>query len=72
MKTAKEMFEELGYRSIETEVNKFYITYHNNTLNCTISFYPLPETYSIHSKYALPKEIHLAINQQMKELGWIE
>lgn len=81
-KTAKEMFEELGYECSINQVART-ITYTNNeptSINkrLTIKFRQHDYTLSHESFDGYPLTtyvdigLHLAITQQMKELGWIE
>ena len=84
MKTAKEMFEELGYH---IETNKFNLFYKRENDSLTIIFY-LKEKYVriveehyigelglyeyLGIDYPITVELHKAIHQQMKELGWLD
>jgi hypothetical protein len=70
MKSAKEMFEELGYEIITNDY--LIITYRKN---CDIDFYKGSKAYGKwfngNGEPILPIE-HQAIHQQMKELNWLE
>jgi len=75
MKTAKEMFEELGFKRIRN--TKTYIAYKYDNLGITtwLTFDLKAKTYQGQvNNYHYPFSIlqHQAITQQMKELGWIE
>ena len=68
MKTAKEMFEELGLKYYETPFNDMfqygeYITGMVN-FDTTYRHFDTNKTVGV--------ELFKAIHQQMKELGWIE
>lgn len=74
MKTAKELFEELGFSycdklhhhiQISDTKGQVYIWFLFDTKSCNILDYE-EEAIKIGIK------LHLAIHQQMKELGWIE
>lgn len=74
MKTAKEMFEELGFEKLSyefsfTNENEDYVEFDlkRKTYMCICHFnYEHPTAFNISS------ELHQAITQQMKELGWIK
>ena len=79
--TAKEMFEELEYKQSHNEDNSV-IWYEHNNVDLTFEF--RQSSNRVYQIYA-PKlneddddtlnfsvRLHLAITQQMKELGWIE
>lgn len=74
--TAKQMFQELGYTQTENNdiiryVKKRYLL----PLSKVIMFYPKLINYDTSDGYEqldITPELHLAITQQMKELGWIE
>ena len=79
MKTAKEMFEKLGYTLIRD--NQHYVEYHfENELWCEekeIIFDKDKKTYSFEYKdsrwdTSVDVETLKAITQQMKELGWLD
>jgi hypothetical protein len=66
MKTAKEMFEELGYRKMDTSAPTIaYVRVFDE-----IWFNTNRKTYS--SLYGIGIDVHKAIHQQMKELGWLD
>lgn len=67
--TAKEMFKELGY---EVNKNKFYLEYRKKGWEEEyINFYFEKREY-VCGQYTIGIELHKAITQQMKELGWLE
>ncbi len=70
MKTAKEMFEEQGFteRSLLPQM-KIYI---NEAGDRRIDFINGVTKLYDHYYFRLDLQLHLAIHQQMKELGWIE
>ena len=85
MKTAKEMFEELGYEYIHLVKTILYdddVYYYKNELNPRsdynrIWFFLNKQEYSINKLFMgssayIDIKLHHAIHQQMKELGWIE
>ena len=74
--TAKEMFEKLGYKQ-EKDTNEF-ITYSDKGI--IITFCKYTQSYSTKyldyftgdtTSYFVDVKDHLAITEQMKELGWI-
>ena len=64
--TAKEMFEKLQY---ECKVIDNFITYENKT--GWISFNLKEKHHGHEDRQGISVEEHIAIHQQMKELGWI-
>lgn len=69
MKTAKEMFEELGYKLNQQTVFEDWIIY-GILLKGNIIF---DTTFkNVECTASITPELHLAIHQQMKELGWID
>ena len=66
--SAKDMFEELGY-NINIEYD--YIYYKNQEENCYIYFYDY-QAIELRCDDSLDVSVYKAINQQCKELGWIE
>ena len=70
---AKEMFEKLGYKQVfykseihylcNVECIKFYLGFKQ---------YVTTDKDGTENSWAITFEEHLAIHQQMKELGWIE
>lgn len=77
MKTAKEMFEELGFK-IE-EIHPYYISYRKYYDDCyweEIWFARNDKTYYIEDNVGsimyVDIKTYMAITQQMKELGWID
>jgi hypothetical protein len=79
-KTAQTMFEALGYelKSEEIFLGTKSISYYHKELKITIDFthFGNYKGYSISSDYIqhyfdISPELHLAIHQQMIELGWL-
>lgn len=80
MKTANEMFEELGYKktdllkgkSVNYENEKYEtgISIFDNEKGRTIHIYPLGTTYQDSGFIGIEELI--ALNQQVKELGWLD
>ena len=73
MKSAREMFEELGFIY---EKNEFSIRCHRRTLeeDYSIEFYFFSKKYEIESDYyelCVDIETHKAIQKQLEELHWI-
>ena len=66
MKSAKELFEELGFDLVETTPYMMY--YHNEENDVYIWFYNNSKTIEIVNEFTL--DILQAINQQVNELGW--
>lgn len=77
--TAQEMFEKLGYSlEIYHYLGKSYLLKYSKGI-ISIAFdleekeYSVSEyTYKDNEWYSIASELHQAITQQMKELGWIE
>jgi len=68
---AKEMFEELGYESKEDETGVLFENYNRTILfDKTIKAYIVYQN-SMRSFY-IYEQTQKAIQQQLKELGWIE
>ena len=71
MKTARELFEELGYKKICDDVN--YIIYNFEEV-FEIRFYKPQQDFSVYYKEEIYNTIDIeelqAINQQVNELGW--
>ena len=65
-KTAKEMFEELGFKKIDTSDSTILYVRGFDEVWFNI---PL-KSYS--SLYRITIELHKAIHQQLKELGWLD
>ena len=64
LKSAREMFEELGYELVETNsagVKLTMIEYYNFETTSTINFW---------TPINIDIDLLKAINQQIKELGW--
>ena len=76
MKTAKEMFKELGYELVDTNsagVKLTMILYYNYETTSSISFWsPININIDLQSDEHLTVKHIQAINQQVKELGWDE
>ena len=68
MKSAKEMFEELGYK--EDWDNEYGIRYSNEEDNSYIYFYRYWQ--KIEALHDITMEELKAINQQCKELRWLD
>ena len=66
MKSAKELFEKLGFDLVETTPYMMY--YHNEENDVYIWFYNNSKTIEIVNEFTL--DILQAINQQVNELGW--
>ena len=66
MKSARELFEELGYNLVETTPYMMY--YYNEENEVHIWFYNNSKTIEIVNEFTL--DILQAINQQVNELGW--
>ena len=66
MKSARELFEELGYDLVETAPYMMY--YYNEENEVHIWFYNNRKTIEIVNEFTL--DILQAINQQVNELGW--
>ena len=74
MKTAKEMFEELGYELaiVENKNDKYKLSYeHNDNFEKDIEFYIKDKNIYIEIYLLSLGEIK-AIFQQCKELGWLD
>ena len=67
MKSAKDLFEELGYELVETTPYMMY--YYNEENDVYIWFYNKRKTIEIVNEFTL--DILQAINQQVNELGWL-
>lgn len=71
MKSAREMFEELGYKKICDDAN--YIIYNFEGV-FEIRFYKSQQDFSIYYEEEIYNTIDIeelqAINQQINELGW--
>ena len=66
MKSARELFEELGYNLVENAPYMMY--YYNEENEVHIWFYNNSKTIEIVNEFTL--DILQAINQQVNELGW--
>jgi hypothetical protein len=68
--SAKEMFEALGYRYMKTLSDEKHIWYRNSRTKSEIVFNLTFK--SISNDYAIQLDELKAINQQCKELGWLD
>ena len=68
--TAKEMFEKLGYERITLGEDLYLINYFVSEVDDYISFVKDKHVYV--PDMSLSMDMLKAINQQCKELGWIE
>ena len=66
MKSAKELFEELGFDLVET--TSYMVYYYNEENEIYIWFYNNSKTIEIVNEFTL--DILKAINKQAEELGW--
>lgn len=66
MKSAKELFEELGFDLVET--TSYMVYYYNEEDEIYIWFYNNSKTIEIVNEFTL--DILKAINKQAEELGW--
>lgn len=66
MKSARELFKELGYYLVET--TSYMVYYYNEENDIYIWFYNNSKTIEIVNEFTL--DILKAINQQVNELGW--
>ena len=77
--SAKEIFEELGYKQIDDN-HPYFIILENIEDNQQLVFNTMFKKIFIHTfnanddnvRSVISIKLHLAIHQQMKELGWIE
>lgn len=74
--TAKEMFEELNFKYLETDFSIDYIYMGTKTdYICEISFYLTLKEYMVivNDEFAaVDMQLNKAIQKQIEELGWIE
>ena len=71
---AKDMFEKLGYKEQADSEHIFYIN-DNYIFRCQIAFDLAEkevELYDDHEAYTINNALLKAIQQQLKELGWLE
>lgn len=68
MSKADKMFEELGYKKIETDE---YVEYGHRTNYTCVNLWKDECLYDNDSLFTSIQE-HLAIHEKLKELGWIE
>lgn len=66
MKSARELFEKLGYDLVET--TPYMVCYYNEENEIYIWFYTNTKTIEIVNEFTL--DILKAINKQVEELGW--
>lgn len=69
--TAQQMFEELGYE--KTSENENGILY--SDIFSQVAFFKKDKKYGVYTimkKFKASTNLHKAIHQQLKELGWIE
>ena len=74
---AKEMFEKLGYNLFEDIWHKNLITHIKDPIEVEFdlidkSYSVVKNEYDYFAYYNIDVEIHKAITQQMKELGWLD
>lgn len=76
MKTAKEMFEGIGYKLSEAYSEDTLISYFDGKKNITIEFYiknkQFKKAKGVFDCVAIKESELKAIIQQCKELGWLE
>ena len=70
MKSAREMFEELGYVKSVTRDDGFYYTNFRGEWDINIKFDT--NLKGIWVSHIVSMEVLQAINQMCKELGWVE
>ena len=68
LKSAKDMFEELGYEYEKNEADQICVCNANG--DEWLWFYLDRKTFEYNEE--IYTDLHKAINQQCKELGWIE
>ncbi|MDD5293737.1 MAG: hypothetical protein PHW40_05445 [Candidatus Izemoplasmatales bacterium] len=74
---AKEMFKELGYEFVDEKRHfDWYITYKKPWSGTSVFFLKTSKTYNVYNLRGqavvdVSIELHKAITQQMKELGWL-
>ncbi len=73
--TAKEMFEELGFKEYKTHTG--YKAYKNKTIYLIFRYNKNYHYYEKnggirHTLSIIPDDLKKAITQQMKELGWLD
>lgn len=71
---AREMFERLGYMFIKTSISIYYVNDSDDEYK-SVEFYYSDHTFKVADDYNVPVRIGSAlfdaIQQQMKELGWL-
>ena len=79
--TAKEMFESLGFEDTNSDESTINYVIKNGCIQGYVRFYVLDKEYTVwttdvcnkYLRYApVPVEWHMAIHQQLIELGWFE
>ena len=77
--TAQDMFEALGWKLGERKDEYLYYQKKQGNAEYDLDFYLDDKTYYAYGymgdykiRYMINAQEHLAITQQMKELGWIE
>ena len=78
MKSAKEMFSDLGYEYYRDSHSILYIrSYGNRAIwhDCVVTFNTVHKEYAVNDndEYAfIGIELHKAIHKQLEELGWLK
>lgn len=71
MKSAKELFEELGFKGIESDYSLIY-RYMGTEIDCEVHFYLTTKEYEYTvENYVINMKLHKAIHKQCEELGWL-
>jgi len=69
---AKEMFEELGFEFVdENRYSGVCIIYRKPYSKVEVFFIKSVKTYCLYNSRDVSVELHKAITQQLKELGWL-
>ena len=77
MKSAKKMFEELGFKGLETDYSLVY-RYMGTEIDykCEIYFYLMCKEYEYTVENdectSVDMKLHKAIHKQLEELGWLK
>jgi hypothetical protein len=69
--TAEEMFAECGLDTIVTFPH-YFVVYGQNSDDLSITFYKGLKCYEVSDGGAVDMELHKAITQKLKELGWLK
>jgi hypothetical protein len=69
--TAKEMFAECGLTEI-ADFEHYIVVYDQNSDDLSITFYKGLKYYEVSDGGAVDMELHKAITQKLKELGWLK